>query len=163
MSKVPTLTLARLYEAQNLLLDAYVVYRSVQDTHPSEEIAGTLQRLEHIIFEQAQPRYDSITSLLFDDQEKRSFRILPSEDYSIYHAAVEDIIERHPADATSEPPVQSQPVPFSLEDILQELSADDLTDVIHDYLDQGIEPEKVSLADLLHVLQTKKTHEKEEN
>lgn len=163
MSKVPTITLARLYEAQNLVLDAYVVYRFVQKQHPSDDIASTLERLEQHICEHAHPRYDQITSLLFNDEEKRRFRILPTEDYSIYHAAIEDIIERHPNNSTEAAPTQSQPVPFSLEDMLEELSADDISDAIHDYLDQGIEPEQVSLADLLQALQSKKAHEKEEN
>lgn len=163
MSKVPTITLARLYEAQDLLLDAYVVYRFVQKQQPSEEVDQTIARLENLIFEHTHHRYDQITSLLFGDDEKRIFRILPADDYSVYHAALEDIIESTPSRSTTDATSPSQPVPLSLEDILDELSSDDLSDAIHTYLDQGIKPEHVSLADLLQALQAKKIHEKEKN
>lgn len=154
MSKVPTLTLAQLFEAQNQLIDAYVIYSHVYKHTPSDQLQQKINQLEETIFEKAASSYDQMTSLLFTDEEKRAFRILPTEAYSAYISAKQDIAE----DASSPKPPEIEEIPpqISVQELMSSLTPDELNEEVQMILENGTALESVSLADLLQAIQNRK-------
>ncbi len=80
---VPTITLAKIYEAQNELVDAVNVYAMLKTKEPSEEIERKIEQLTDIIFENITRDYDDRISRLFSQSELRHFRIIPGDTVQI--------------------------------------------------------------------------------
>jgi len=158
MSKVPTLTLARLFEAQDQLIDAYVIYSHLNNHTPSDQLQQKITELEEAVFDKVANSYDQMISLLFTDAEKRRFRILPAETYSAYSSARQDIAE----DASNPEPPEKEEIPPQLtaQEILNSLTPDELNEEIQVILQRGTALESVSLADLLQAIKNRKRHEK---
>lgn len=69
MSKVPTLTLARLFEAQDQLIDAYVIYSHLNNHTPSDQLQQKITELEEAVFDKVANSYDQMISLLLPMQK----------------------------------------------------------------------------------------------
>jgi hypothetical protein len=79
----PTLTLAKLYETQNELIDAVNIYFKLNKNQNSQELEIKIQQLTNIIFENINRNYDSTISQIFSKEELRYFKIIPGSNVHI--------------------------------------------------------------------------------
>jgi len=79
----PTLTLAKLYETQNELIDAVNIYFKLNKNQNSQELEKKIQQLTDIIFENINRNYDSTISRIFTKEELRYFKIIPGSNVHI--------------------------------------------------------------------------------
>ena len=74
---VPTITLAELYESQNHLMDALLIYKYLKKENPSKEIVEKIDKLENKIFSEIESQYPSVIQKIFTPEERKFFQILP--------------------------------------------------------------------------------------
>jgi len=77
----PTLTLAKLYESQDQLLDALIIYQKLNLQNSSLELEKKIEELNEKIFSNLQGNYTQLVDSIFNPLEKKKFKILPHEDY----------------------------------------------------------------------------------
>lgn len=77
----PTRTLAELYESQNQLLDALVVYQKLMHLQPSPEIENKITELKLKIFNDKEMVYNPVIEQIFSKEERILFNILPHSYY----------------------------------------------------------------------------------
>jgi len=80
---IPTVTLAKLYEAQYQLVDAINIYSKLKMENNSEEIKERIEKLTDIIFEHINKEYDPTITEIFSPEELRYFRIIPGSEVKI--------------------------------------------------------------------------------
>ena len=80
----PTVTLADLYESQNQILDAYAIYRFLDEQLPEGQLRGKINSLEKKIFEEFNQEYDPVIKKIFSKDEIEKFKILPTKQFSQY-------------------------------------------------------------------------------
>lgn len=80
----PTITLAELYENQNQYIDALVIYKNLYIENPTEELQNKIDELKDTIFKENTLEYSTIIDKIFTEEEKRTFHILPHEQYKAY-------------------------------------------------------------------------------
>jgi len=80
---IPTVTLAKLYEAQYQLVDAINIYSKLKMENNSEEIKERIEKLTDIIFEHINKEYDPTIAEIFSPEELRYFRIIPGSEVKI--------------------------------------------------------------------------------
>ena len=85
----PTITLAELYESQNHLMDALLIYKYLKKENPSEEIAGKIDKLENKIFSEIESQYLSVIQKVFTPEERKFFQILPHTQFLEFKKIVE--------------------------------------------------------------------------
>jgi len=88
----PTVTLAQIYENQNQIVDALLIYRKILATNPEnrEFIAQKIKELETKVFSPKQEKYDPIIDLIFSPEEKEYFAILSHRAYAEYFKSSEN-------------------------------------------------------------------------
>ncbi|KQC08174.1 MAG: hypothetical protein APR54_04930 [Candidatus Cloacimonas sp. SDB] len=79
----PTLTLAKLYETQNELIDAVNIYFKLNKNQNSEELENKIQQLTDIIFKNINRNYNTTISQIFSKDELRYFKIIPGSNVHI--------------------------------------------------------------------------------
>ncbi|MBN2461923.1 MAG: hypothetical protein JXB60_09990 [Candidatus Cloacimonetes bacterium] len=89
----PTLTLAQLYESQNQLVEALVIYQKLRTTNSSLEIEKKIDELTENIFSNLKGNYTQLINSIFTTAEKKYFKILPHEDYINLTRSSDDIDE----------------------------------------------------------------------
>jgi hypothetical protein len=105
MSDIATLTLAKLYESQNQLLDALLVYEKLHKKSSDEELEEKIIELREKIFNENTDSYDHLINNIFSNDDKAKFKILP---HSQYQQRLEENTtmsndETFPEDLLSEP------------------------------------------------------------
>lgn len=80
----PTITLAELYENQNQYIDALVIYKNLYKENPTEKLQNRINELKDVIFKENTLEYSAIIDKIFTEEEKRTFHILPHEQYKAY-------------------------------------------------------------------------------
>lgn len=83
MSDISTLTLAKLYESQNQILDAFLVYEKLYRKSPDEDLNEKIIDLRKKIFSGNNDSYDHLINNLFSDEEKAEFKILPHSQFQL--------------------------------------------------------------------------------
>ena len=78
----PTLTLAKLYEAQYELVDAVNIYSKLNEKMQLDELKTKIDDLTKIIFENINRNYKKEITRIFSAEELRYFRIIPGD--SVY-------------------------------------------------------------------------------
>ncbi|MBN1948234.1 MAG: hypothetical protein JW784_00680 [Candidatus Cloacimonetes bacterium] len=73
----PTLTLARLFEAQHQLVDALAIYNELAKIKKNQEIENKITELTERIFGQTDSGYNELINQIFSARELKYFRILP--------------------------------------------------------------------------------------
>ena len=86
---VPTITLAELYESQNHLMDALLIYKYLKKENPSEEIKEKIDKLENKIFSEIESQYLSVIQKIFTPEERKFFEILPHTQFLEFKKIVE--------------------------------------------------------------------------
>ncbi len=79
----PTVTLAQLYEAQQLFFDALAIYKQIQMTNPSEDILSRIDRLNAKVFNDQTLVYSTVLKNIFSKDEILKFRFLPQDKYKL--------------------------------------------------------------------------------
>ena len=77
----PTLTLAQLYENQNQLLDALVIYQKLQMRLPSDELQQKIDEIKSKVFEAKNLSFNPIIDQIFTLKDKKNFNILPHSSF----------------------------------------------------------------------------------
>ena len=77
----PTLTLAQLYEAQKLYMDAFVIYSKLYNNNPTDDLKEKIHAVEVKMFQDDNIEYNNIVNIIFEQTEKEKFRILPDQNY----------------------------------------------------------------------------------
>ncbi|RLC57387.1 MAG: hypothetical protein DRH89_03610, partial [Candidatus Cloacimonadota bacterium] len=80
----PTLTLAELYESQNQLIDALVIYQRLYSKNPTEDLELKINELKDKVFDIEANKYDPIIDTIFSGDEIKKFGILPHQQYKAY-------------------------------------------------------------------------------
>ncbi|MBN1326841.1 MAG: hypothetical protein JW996_02695 [Candidatus Cloacimonetes bacterium] len=77
----PTYTLAQLFETQNQLIDALIIYQKLNKLDSSLENEKKIEELIEKIFSNIKEEYNPVIDLVFTAEEKRHFRILPHSEF----------------------------------------------------------------------------------
>jgi hypothetical protein len=80
----PTITLAELYENQNQYIDALVIYKNLYKENPTEKSQNKIDGLKDKIFNDKTLKYSTIIDKIFTEEEKKTFHILPHEQFKAY-------------------------------------------------------------------------------
>ncbi|MBC8415108.1 MAG: hypothetical protein ISS80_07560 [Candidatus Cloacimonetes bacterium] len=80
----PTLTLAQLYEKQDQLLDALVIYQQLINKEYSEELDDKIKDLKNKIFNDGALEYSPAIDKIFTTEDKKNFKILPHDEYKAF-------------------------------------------------------------------------------
>ncbi len=80
----PTLTLAQLYEKQDQLLDALVIYQQLINKEYSEELDDKIKDLKNKIFNDGALEYSPAIDKIFTTEDKKNFKILPHDEYEAF-------------------------------------------------------------------------------
>ena len=78
----PTITLAKLYESQNQLIDAIQIYTKLLELNPSDEIKTKVESLTNKIYTLIVKNYNRQINTIFSKFELKYFKILPSKEFS---------------------------------------------------------------------------------
>jgi hypothetical protein len=79
----PTLTLAKLYEAQNELVDAVNIYTRLNKELQSDDLRDKIEELTDTIFKHINREYRADIFKIFSKKELRYFRIIPGSNVNI--------------------------------------------------------------------------------
>lgn len=74
---IPTLTLAELYETQNQLLDALVIYQKLQNRDPNNDLRDKIAALKEKIYSELGTEFNPVIDQVFSEEDKRRFNLLP--------------------------------------------------------------------------------------
>ena len=78
----PTITLAKLYESQNQLIDAIQIYTKLLELNPSDEIKTKVESLSNKIYTRIVKDYNRQINTIFSKFELKYFKILPNKELS---------------------------------------------------------------------------------
>ena len=78
---IATITLAKLYESQNHLLDALIIYNQLRKDANSSEIAIKIESLGNKLFKENSFRYNILIDEIFTKEDKIFFQIYPKKQY----------------------------------------------------------------------------------
>jgi len=98
----PTITLAQLYESQNQLIYALVIYKKIHGLDQSKDLILKIEELQDLIFEGNHSDYPDPVKLLFSLEERKMFNILPHHQAKTYREAL--------IQANSTPPAMDIPL-----------------------------------------------------
>ena len=79
-----TITLAELYEDQNQLLDALLIYQKIKSRNPSEKLDQKIEILQKKIFAKNPENYNPIIDKIFSPEDKTRFKILSHTQYQAF-------------------------------------------------------------------------------
>jgi hypothetical protein len=77
----PTLTLAKLYEAQKQYFDVYTIYKKLYQISPTEDIKERMENIQGKIFVEKNLIYHELISKILTPEDRATFKILPSQSY----------------------------------------------------------------------------------
>ncbi|MDO9577548.1 MAG: hypothetical protein Q7J16_06645 [Candidatus Cloacimonadales bacterium] len=80
----PTITLAELYEEQNQLIDALLIYQKIKSRNPSEKLEQKIEVLKKKIFAKNPENYNPIIDKIFSPEDKTRFKILSHTQYQAF-------------------------------------------------------------------------------
>ncbi len=83
----PTLTLAKLYESQNQIIDALVTYKKLYFTKPEDETQQKIKELQELLVSSGD--LSEPVKSIFTDKEVGKFMILSKSKYNEYQEALE--------------------------------------------------------------------------
>ncbi len=83
----PTLTLAKLYESQNQIIDALVTYKKLHFTKPEDETQQKIKQLQELLVNSSE--LSEPVKSIFTEKEVGNFMILSESKYSEYQEALE--------------------------------------------------------------------------
>ncbi|MCD4797265.1 MAG: hypothetical protein K8R49_08895, partial [Candidatus Cloacimonetes bacterium] len=116
---VPTITLAELYESQEQLLDALVIYQDLMKKEHSDKIQKKVDELKEKVFNDSSFEYSHLIDKIFNIEEKKRLKVLPHEQYETFNESLkhhkneetypEEMIEKKPD--LSEQPETQEPEP----------------------------------------------------
>ena len=98
----PTITLAQLYESQNQLIYALVIYKKIHGLEQSKDLILKIEELQDLIFASNQHDYPDPVKLLFSLEDRKYFNILPHHQAKTYQDAL--------MQANSSPPAMNIPL-----------------------------------------------------
>ncbi|MCF7813753.1 MAG: hypothetical protein K9N40_04675 [Candidatus Cloacimonetes bacterium] len=84
----PTITLAELYESQDQLLDALMVYQKLLHRKPSTELEEKILDLKKKIFADDEMQYNPVIEQVFSQEERLKFNILPHSCYKNFKSSL---------------------------------------------------------------------------
>lgn len=93
----PTITLAQLYESQNQLIYALVIYKKIHGLNQSKELILKIEELQNLIFDENQEDYPDSVKILFSLDERKRFNILPHLQAKTYCDALKQAHSSSPA------------------------------------------------------------------
>lgn len=98
----PTITLAQLYESQNQLIYALVIYKKIHGLDQTKDLILKIEEMQNLIFGGNQEDYPDQVKLLFSLEERKQFNILPHHQAKTYRDAL--------MQANSTPPAMDVPL-----------------------------------------------------
>lgn len=122
----PTKTLAELYENQNQLLDALMVYQKLQSRQPSTELENKITEIKIKIFDAENFNYNPVIDQIFTKEEKMKFNILPHSYYkniqpSLKQPKIESMEDIEETETDLEPIIKED-IHKELDDVFQEFN-----------------------------------------
>ena len=87
----PTLTLAQLYDAQKQYFDSFLIYHQLYQENKTEDLKSRLDNAQAKIFTDNNLTYNDTINIIFNDEDKMFFKIIPENQYKNYKAAVQSL------------------------------------------------------------------------
>jgi hypothetical protein len=92
---VITFTLARLYESQNHLLEALMMYHYLLKDKDDSELQQKISELTQKIWKEQSPKYDGKINLLFSESDKIKFQIYPQKMFEKMQKIENSLLTEH--------------------------------------------------------------------
>ncbi|HPR17854.1 MAG TPA: hypothetical protein PLD62_06380, partial [Candidatus Cloacimonadota bacterium] len=118
----PTLTLAQLYENQNQLLDALVIYQKLQMRLPSDELQQKIDEIKSKVFEAKNLSFNPIIDQIFTLKDKKNFNILPHSSFRnfLLSQQVPQIESMQDIEESESEPLPSERTDLGLDEVFHE-------------------------------------------
>ncbi|MCD4818875.1 MAG: hypothetical protein K8S23_09305 [Candidatus Cloacimonetes bacterium] len=127
---VATLTLAKLYESQNHLLDALIIYNQLRKDAKDLEIEMKIETLGKKLFKENSFKYNTLIDEIFSIEDKIFFQIYPKKQYENFSSLIGDSpeIEIDDFEQPENDSKDSQIKKFT--DLMGNIKQDDLEDTL---------------------------------
>ncbi len=129
---VPTITLAELYESQEQLLDALVIYQDLMKKKPSDKIQKKIDELKEKVFNDSSFEYSHLIDKIFNIEEKKRLKVLPHKQYVTFNES----LKHYKNEETYPEEMMEEKTGLSEQPETQEPEPEDKT------LEQPVEPEE---------------------
>ncbi len=118
----PTITLAELYENQDQLLDALMVYQKLLHRNPSTELEEKISNLKQKIFADDEMQYNPVIEQIFSQNDRLQFNILPHSNYKQFRASLKQpkLDSMNDIEETESEPIISEKYNKELENVFKE-------------------------------------------
>jgi len=122
-----TITLAKLYESQNHLLDALIIYNKLRKKSNDPEIEKKINELSSRYFKGNKFKYNTVIDEIFTEEDKIKFQIFPQDQFNKISAHIKET-DNDDIEEEMDNPVDSQLKRFT--DIVGNLKQDELEETL---------------------------------
>ena len=144
---IPTRTLAKLYEEQQFYFEAYIIYKILYASKPSEYIRNRILDTGGKILENV--NFNINTTKIFDKKEIIEIGILPEKQYNLYQKFAIEFGDSPQKDEFPQDTDEKK-----IFDELKEISGEELFDIIKSNFSDK-KPEHIKLAEIYEVIKKK--------
>lgn len=93
MSPIPTVTLAKLFESQEQYVEALALYNILFKKNQDNKFLETIEELKNKIFDNNENEYHQFLLSIFNQEERKSLKILPHSQAEDYLTALKQFSE----------------------------------------------------------------------
>ena len=141
---IPTRTLAKLYEEQQFYFEAYIIYKILYASKPSEYIKHKIMDVGEKIFNNM--KLNETTKKIFSRKEIIEFSILPKKEYNLYQKIASEL-----EDSSSKKEFSMENKEKEIFGELKEISGEELFEIIKSNFPDK-KPEDIKLAEIYEVI-----------
>ncbi len=145
---VATQTLAKLYEKQEMYMEAYIIYKKIFLDTKSEEIKKKITELGEKIIDESQ--YSQITLNIFDKKELAEYSIFPEKQYKKIIKVIDEMTKQK----NYEEILESYQENTEIKDDIKNYSGEEIYEIIQTNFGDK-KPEEIKLADIYEIIKEK--------
>ena len=145
---VATQTLAKLYEKQEMYMEAYIIYKKIFLDTKSEEIKKKITELGEKIIDESQ--YSQITLNIFDKKELAEYSIFPEKQYKKIIKVIDEMTKQK----NYEEILESYQENTEIKEDIKNYSGEEIYEIIQTNFGDK-KPEEIKLADIYEIIKEK--------
>ncbi len=145
---VATRTLAKLYEKQEMYMEAYIIYKKIFLDTKSEGIKKKITELGEKIIDESQ--YSQITLNIFDKKELAEYSIFPEKQYKKIIKVIDEMTKQK----NYEEILESYQENTEIKDDIKNYSGEEIYEIIQTNFGDK-KPEEIKLADIYEIIKEK--------
>ena len=145
---VATQTLAKLYEKQEMYMEAYIIYKKIFLDTKSEEIKKKITELGEKIIDESQ--YSQIILNIFDKKELAEYSIFPEKQYKKIIKVIDEMTKQK----NYEEILESYQENTEIKEDIKNYSGEEIYEIIQTNFGDK-KPEEIKLADIYEIIKEK--------